>query len=864
MSSIQNIDSPQPIEIESIKEILGNLRSADEHKTAFKHGNILYISGATQLLSSGGGYFELSVEDEYKDYNVSFEKKGDLLTTCTCKEKSWCRHLVAGLLQITESLDTIPKKMATGKTYTREGMIKRVLEERQNKAHKAQYKIHFADNKYGEHILINERGIRYSLTLRDFETETGYCNCPDYKSNKLGTCKHLMYAFAKLKPALRNQSHDFPFVDIFLDPLHDYAISWIFYGDLSEEVNALILDFFGSENRYFERDTVDFLEFVKKAESIKLIKIRPEVLHKIESSFDQRILETVSAQATYNYEQINAELYPYQKEGVEFATFKSSAIIADEMGLGKTLQAITTAIFKKEHLGFKKTLIICPASLKGQWQSEIEKFSTEKACIIEGLPDERATQYAENEAYFNIINYERVLRDSTEINQTDYDFIILDEAQRIKNFETITASAIKKLRKKHALVITGTPIENHLIDLYSIVEFLDPYMLTPLWEFSYQHCNFDTKFNNKITGYYNLQALKERMKTMLVRREKADVLSQLNEVTQIDVPINMHPKQREYHASFAITIASILGKKYKSPYDWQLLLNNLQQMRMACDSSYLIDKETHFSPKLDELKEILFEKLDINNNQRKIIIFSEWKVMNALIGKMLRENNIGFTELNGSVPVKNRKKLIDEFEKNEDCRIFLSTEAGGSGLNLQMADTVINFELPWNPAKKNQRIGRIDRLGQTNKKLTVINLITKSSIEMKIASGLVLKQNLFDSVLNKNYSADVVDFSDAGKGQFLKELELALEGFTHDEETELPEDSELQEIATEAIEAEEKSSQEATERLKKLEEMETVMQKGMQFLSGIFKMSTGNELNESDSKIEIDKETGEVVMRFKF
>ncbi|MGB0432171.1 MAG: DEAD/DEAH box helicase, partial [Bacteroidia bacterium] len=532
--------------------------------------------------------------------------------------------------------------------------------------------------------------------------------------------------------------------------------------------------------------------------------------------------------------------------------------------LGKTIQAISTAVFKKEYLGFTKTLIICPASLKGQWKSEIEKFCNEKAQIIEGFPVERAELYKGSECFFNIINYETVLRDLNEINKADFDFVVLDEAQRIKNFETLTATSIKAIQKKHALVITGTPIENHLIDLYAIVEFLYPYMLTPLWEFSYQHCYFDTKLNNKISGYYNLQELKERMKTILIRREKAEVLTQLNRVTQIDVPVEMHEVQRDYHASAALTIAQILNKKFKTPFDWQRILSGLQTMRMSCDSSYLVDKETYHSPKLDELKEILFDKLDLKNNKRKIIIFSEWRTMNGLIGKMLRENNIGYTELNGTVPVKKRKKLVDEFEANESCRVFLSTESGGSGLNLQMADTVINFELPWNPAKKNQRIGRIDRLGQTNKNLTVINLITRNSIELSIAGGLLLKQNLFDNVLNKNYNEDFVDFSEKGKGQFLKELEQALAGFANEEEIQTNENEELLQLAEEHKKEQVVEEKETKERIKKLEEMETIMQKGMDFLSGIFKMSTGKEMNEKDSKIEIDKETGEVVMRFKF
>ena len=139
-------------------------------------------------------------------------------------------------------------------------------------------------------------------------------------------------------------------------------------------------------------------------------------------------------------------------------------------------------------------------------------------------------------------------------------------------------------------------------------------------------------------------------------------------------------------------------------------------------------------------------------------------------------NNIGFAELNGSVPVQKRGELIKQLEENDDCKVFLSTEAGGAGLNLQVADTLINFELPWNPAKKNQRIGRIDRLGQKSEHLTIFNLVTENSIETRIALGLLVKQNLFDSVLNEGFANDFVDFTDKGRGQFLDQMkELANE-----------------------------------------------------------------------------------------
>ncbi|MCK4502821.1 MAG: DEAD/DEAH box helicase, partial [Desulfuromonadales bacterium] len=392
--------------------------------------------------------------------------------------------------------------------------------------------------------------------------------------------------------------------------------------------------------------------------------------------------------------------------------------------------------------------VVCPASLKDQWKSEIERFSNEKAVVIQGTPEERAALYRDSDAFFLICNYEATLRDLNLLRELSPDFIILDEAQRIKNYETLTASCIKQIPKKHGLVITGTPIENRLVDLFSIVEFLDPKILSPLWEFSYQHCCFDVEKKNKISGYYNLQGLKKRLQPILLRREKKEVLRQLPNISHLDIPIKMHPRQEDYHAGYANGVARILRKRFMTPFDLQKLQLLLAKMRMVCDSTFLVDQdqEIHYSPKLDELRHILLDKLSLKDSQRKIVIFSEWVRMNHIISRMLRENDIGFVELNGKVPVPKRALLIKEFESNIDCQVFLSTEAGGVGLNLQVADTVINFELPWNPAKKNQRIGRIDRLGQKSEQLTVINLITTNSIESRIADGLLLKQSLFEGV----------------------------------------------------------------------------------------------------------------------
>ena len=317
---------------------------------------------------------------------------------------------------------------------------------------------------------------------------------------------------------------------------------------------------------------------------------------------------------------------------------------------------------KKEIFETKRTLVVCPATLKSQWKKEIEKFSGEKAHIISGTPEERKKQYLTEKSFFHIVNYEMVLRDSIEINKAGVDFLILDEAQKIKNYETKTSASIKRLNPVHTLIITGTPIENRLIDIYSIMSVIDPQFFGPLWEFSYQHCLFDSERTEKINGYYDLQKLNKKLSEILLRREKRNVINQLPNVQQITIPTELSPLQSDYHGSYAKGISRILKKKFLTPFDLQRLQLLLSSMRMVCDSTFLIDDQTNESPKLDALTEILFEKLDIQNTDRKIIIFSEWVKVHKLIGQVLRENKVGFVELTGKVPVKLRGELIKKFE----------------------------------------------------------------------------------------------------------------------------------------------------------------------------------------------------------
>lgn len=872
-------------------------------ETVYRRGQSLIGNEMCTLTSESVNKFNFVVEDRFDDFHVTIslsESKSALQTClpdrlsvkCNCDSHlDCCPHAAAALIMLRIKYDEEKSKTSSvSSKYTKKEMIKRVLKERQEKAAKEKFEIRLAENIHGFHKIKTEEGRTYEITIRDFAEGSGYCSCPDFKTNKLGTCKHLIFASDylsrkyKSSKALTNQVY--PFVEIYCDPHFDYYITYYYDRKVEPAIEGLIHKYFSSSQYILPEKYPDFIKFIDEAKEFKSILIRPEVNEKIDKHFDIQSLKQLSEKITPNFSKIKAKLFDYQKESILFSLFKKGNIIADEMGLGKTLQAIAVAISKRDIYGLNKALIICPASLKYQWKKEIEKFTGEKAIIVEGARSYRQKIYKDAGEFFIIANYEAVLRDITVIHQNPPDMIILDEAQKIKNYDTKTSHAVKSIPKKHSLVITGTPLENNLLDLYSIMNFIDPEVLAPQWEFSMNHCYFDKDKKNMVTGYFNLQELKNKLAGYVIRREKADVLKELPAVQEVTVPVVLHEAQAEIHAGLARSLAPILHKKHKTFYDMQRIRQILTSMRMVCDSTFLIDKETNHSPKLDELENILLEKLSIKNRKRKVIIFSEWKTMLHLISKMLKTNGIQYVTLSGDVPVNKRSFLIDEFANNPDTLVFLSTEAGGTGLNLQFADTVINFDLPWNPAKKNQRIGRINRIGQVSPKLTAINMVAQNSIEHNIANGIVVKEALFNAVLNNANLTEEVDFAAKGRSTFIDQVQKMIQPVASkvDEQEEIIEEikdeiinamDELPELLEEQTQLEEmaetiktkiSSSKEIDDKKQTApepQEIEATLNQGMQFLNGIFKMATGKELVTDGKGITVNRETGEVTMKFK-
>ena len=612
----------------------------------------------------------------------------------------------------------------------------------------------------------------YEVWIRNGETRFGHipgpslfqtgnlCTCHDFRTNRLGMCKHISAVLSHLGKKRGNkkilkQSFRPPDTAIYLDYLSGREVRIAIGTEKTEEFEEWSEAYFDEEGRIrpdtfsgFNKIilegrkihpgffcTPDAFEFIlqKREEIGRRKKIRAEIPGGAEDPFFDGLMA-------------NIKLYPYQRQGILFGANAGRCLIADEMGLGKTIQAIGTAELLKRVTGIQKVIIICPTSLKYQWKSEIRKFTGQEAVVVEGMQTKRIKIYEESESFYHIMSYNVGTNDVEAINRMDADLIILDEAQRIKNFRTKAATQLKKIYTPYCLVLTGTPLENKLEELYSIVQFVDQFKLPPLYRFLDR---YQVMEEGRVIGYRNLKEISEILGSCMIRRLKKEVIKQLPKRVDKHLFVPMTSQQATIHKELEDNVARLVAKwkryNFLNETDRRRLILSLSQMRMVCDSTFILDQETRFDTKIDELMYILEEAL--GDPDQKVVIFSQWERMTRLVAQQLEAIEVGFAWLHGGVESRSRGDLLEKFREDADCRIFLSTDAGGVGLNLQNASLVINLDLPWNPAVLEQRIARVFRIGQKSK-VTVINMVATNTIEHRMLSVLAFKAEMAKGVLD--------------------------------------------------------------------------------------------------------------------
>ncbi|MGH8219727.1 MAG: DEAD/DEAH box helicase [Steroidobacteraceae bacterium] len=605
-------------------------------------------------------------------------------------------------------------------------------------------------------------GGTYRVAIRGMHPGENFCTCPDFATNDLGTCKHIEFVLARLERrpgALRALRRGFRprYSEIYLRYGGERQVRFRAGSSCPPALarNARTLFSAGTADALPSSKYLELDGFIASARRTgHEVRCYDDVLGFIAQARDaehrQRTLDAAYPDGPSSpalQKLLNATLYPYQAEGALYAVRAGRCLIADEMGLGKTIQALAAVELMARHFGAERVLVICPTSLKHQWEREIARFSHREPQVVNGGRASRMRCYAER-GFCKITNYETLARDFEFIRSWSPDVVIADEAQRIKNWNTVAARALKRIESPYALVLTGTPLENRLEELVSIVQYVDVQRLGPLWRLRHEHQLLDDA--GRVVGYKDLDRIGETLRPVMLRRRKADVIAQLPERVAKTIFVEMTRQQLAEHQSNAVCVQQIVQRwrrtGFLSDVDQRRLMAALQNMRMSCNSTYLLDGKTDYGNKCDELTTLLQELLE--RPAVKVVIFSQWLRTHELIIRRLTPKRWGHVLFHGGVPSARRGALVERFHRDPACRVFLSTDAGGVGLNLQhAASVVINMDLPWNPAVLEQRIGRVHRLGQT-KGVQVVNFVAQGAIEEGMLSILAFKKSLFAGVLD--------------------------------------------------------------------------------------------------------------------
>lgn len=463
---------------------------------------------------------------------------------------------------------------------------------------------------------------------------------------------------------------------------------------------------------------------------------------------------------------LQATLRPYQLAGFRWLTFLASSgwggLLADDMGLGKTVQTLACLQHYKNKQGSISCLVVCPTTLIYNWENEIKKFTPEFTYHIHHGPKRKVSNSIFDQIDIVITTYGTMRSDIKKIREFEFDYVILDESQAIKNPQSQASKAALLLQAKHRIALSGTPLQNNTFDLYAQMNFLNPGILGSR-EF------FMNEFATPIDKFQEEDVKKELRKItypFLLRRTKEQVAKDLPEKTETVLYCEMGKEQRviyeAYRNSYKSKILDMIDEQGMEKSRLHIL-QGLTRLRQICDSPAILKDDSNYenhSVKLDEL----VREIQENIQSHKALIFSQFLGMLSLIAEKLEQLKIPFVYFDGSTQASEREKAIKEFQQNDNCRIFLiSLKAGGIGLNLTAADYVYIVDPWWNPAVEQQAIDRTHRIGQ-KRNIFAYRLICRNTIEEKMlilqARKKALAQELVgeDSAILKRLTREDIDF----------------------------------------------------------------------------------------------------------
>ncbi|NJL75367.1 MAG: DEAD/DEAH box helicase [Saprospiraceae bacterium] len=583
------------------------------------------------------------------------------------------------------------------------------------------------------------------------------------KYQLFGAEKLKSYKIATVSPTLSmNLSHNIDFFEgevtldfdgekmNLFDVLNQYNKNR--YVQLSDGTHALVNEkYIRRLERIFKKKDqnaqVSFFDMPLVEEIIEE-KITSEIFQRPKAFYSG--LNEISTRVLQQPPLINATLRPYQEQGVKWLQYlqeyQLGGCLADDMGLGKTLQTIALlASAYKEKGGDKPSLIIMPKSLLYNWEREVSRFAPQLTTYVFHSPERELETALKNNLIFTTYSIAR--NEIERLKDIPFLYVILDESQNIKNINALTTKAIMLLESEYRLALSGTPVENNLGELYSLFRFLNPTMFGTITRFTKDYLTPIQKSNDKLA----MQHLRKKIYPFILRRLKKDVLQDLPDKIEQVLYVEMSDEQKQLYDQrrqfYQFAIGSEIAQKglQNSKFFIFQALNELRQIASLPEN---ITNGRIISPKRELLQEQL---MDTIANGHKALVFANYLNAVELIGETLNAEGIDYVSMTGAT--RDRQKLVDRFQNDPNCKVFIMTlKTGGTGLNLTAADTIFIFDPWWNVAAENQAIDRSHRFGQVNKVLAY-KLITQNTIEEKILQLQQVKKELFDNIIESDSSS---------------------------------------------------------------------------------------------------------------
>lgn len=484
-----------------------------------------------------------------------------------------------------------------------------------------------------------------------------------------------------------------------------------------------------------------------------------------------------------DYSDYKLEPRDFQKQGISFLAHIGSGILGDDMGLGKTLQTMGAAHQLWKEGKVRKVLIICPSSLKYQWAGEIDKFLGHSNIVIDGKTPKQKQKafndFISGDYLFGIANYELVRSMADLMKEHTYDVIIADEAHRLKNRNSQTYKAVKALPSTYRFASTGTPLQNNVEELFALYDWVSPGLLGNITNFKKKHMVYATKFGRRFVpiGHKRLGELRRTTSRYMLRRLKKDVAKDLPPMIFHRRDIEMNKEQAKLYSHIQDDFLSLLDElssedvngKFDDEGNWveekrkkedqimgfmfMMVASSDHPLLLKMGKSGMAQKYLDFipdtikSPKLIELVDICRDRLDAGVG--KILVFTQFERMQRLIAQELSKHG-KVALLNGGMSSEARQQELETFRDNPDYKFFVLTDAGNYGLNIQFANTLINYDSPWNPAVFEQRAGRVHRIGSEHRVVDIISLVTTGTIDEKIQDTLEEKRRIGEAIVERN------------------------------------------------------------------------------------------------------------------